>query len=144
MLELYVAFRDYEWMMRLVEEMLETVAVALHGIPESVAVTGDGERRRVSFRAPFPRTSFFDLVRERSGRDFRGLDRDAAAAEARAVGVDVAPEMGLGKILDEVFGQLVEPTLIQPTFVVDYPVALSPLAKRHREHADLVERFELI
>ncbi len=144
MLELYVAFRDYGWMMELVEELLEAVAVALHGMPEAVAVKAEGERRRISFRAPYPRRGFFDLIRERTGREFRGLDRDAAAAEAGAVGVDVAPEWGLGKVLDEVFGELVEPTLVQPTFVIDYPVALSPLAKRHREHDDLVERFELI
>jgi lysyl-tRNA synthetase class 2 len=144
MLELYVAFRDYRWMMELVEGMLETVAVALHGIPESVAVGADGERRRISFRAPFPRRPFFDLIEETTGRDFRGLDREAAANAADALGVAVAPEMGLGKIVDEVFGAFVEPGLIQPTFVVDYPVALSPLAKRHREDPQLVERFELI
>jgi lysyl-tRNA synthetase class 2 len=144
MLELYVAFRDYRWMMELVEQMLERVANELHGIPESVAVGPDGDRRRLSFRAPFPRRPFFDLIEEHSGRDFRGLDREQAAGEARALGVEVAPEMGLGKIIDEVFGRFVEPTLIQPTFVIDYPVALSPLAKRHREDPTLVERFELI
>jgi len=144
MLELYVAFRDYSWMMELVEQMLERVANALHGMPETVAVGRDGERRRVSFRAPFPRRSFFGLIEEATGHDFRGLDRDAAAARAEALGVGIAPEMGLGKVVDEVFGAFVEPTLIQPTFVVDYPVALSPLAKRHREDPELVERFELI
>jgi lysyl-tRNA synthetase class 2 len=144
MLELYVAFRDYHWMMALVEEMLERVATALHGAPEVEAVSPDGERRAISFEAPFPRRPFFDLIAERTGRDFRGLDREAAAAGARALGVEVTPEMGLGKIVDEVFGAFVEPTLVQPTFVIDYPVELSPLAKRHREEAGLVERFELI
>ena len=144
MLELYVAFRDYHWMMALVEEMLERVATALHGTPEVEAVSPDGERRRISFAAPFPRRPFFELIQEKTGRDFRGLDREAAAAEARALGVEVAPEMGVGKIVDEVFGAFVEPALVQPTFVTDYPVELSPLAKRHRTEEGLVERFELI
>ncbi len=148
MLELYVAFRDYTWMMGLVEQMLTAVATAVHGTTD---VEWNGHV--LSFAAPFRRAPIFALIEEHTGRDLRAAtaagDRDALAEAARAVGVDVAPEMGVGKLVDEIFGAAVEPHLIQPTFVTDYPVALSPLAKRHRlagdgVHDALVERFELI
>lgn len=139
MLELYVAYRDYGWMMELVERMLERVATALHGTPEATA----GEHT-LSFRAPFPRVPLFEAIRERTGHDLRGKSRDEVAAAAKALGIAVDDAMGIGKLIDEVFGAHVEPHLIQPTFVTDYPVELSPLAKRHRSEEGLVERFELI
>ena len=139
MLELYVAYRDYEWMMGLVEELLEAVAVALHGttdVPRSDTV--------LSFKAPFRRVPIFDAIREATGHDLYRKSRDEVADAARALGIDVDASMGLGKLVDEIFGTHVEPTLVQPTFVTDYPVELSPLAKRHRTKPGLVERFELI
>ena len=139
MLELYVAFRDYDWMMGLVERMLERVALDLHGTAD---VTWGEHTLR--FAAPFARVPIFDAIEERTGHALRGKGRDEVAAAARNVGLDVDASMGLGKLIDEIFGATVEPHLIQPTFVTDYPVELSPLAKRHRSEAGLVERFELI
>ena len=145
MLELYVAYRDAEWMMGLVEELLEAVAVALHGTPD---VPRGGET--LSFAAPFKRVPIFDAIRDATGHDLYDLDagrvrpRAEIADAARALGLAVDDSMGVGKLVDDIFGTFVEPTLIQPTFVTDYPVELSPLAKRHRTRPGLVERFELI
>ena len=139
MLELYVAFRDYDWMMGLVEEMIEAVARELHGTTD-VAV---GEHT-VSFAAPYRRLPMFDAIEQHTGHALRGRSRDEVAAVARELGLEVDDTMGLGKLIDEVFGEFVEPTLIQPTFITDYPVELSPLAKAHRSEPGLVERFELI
>jgi lysyl-tRNA synthetase class 2 len=143
MLELYVAFRDYDWMMRLVEEMLEAVAREVHGTAE---VPWNGQT--LSFAAPFRRVPIFDAIAEATGhrlyRDGAVAPRDEIAAAARDLGIDVDDAMGVGKLIDEIFGEAVEPDLVQPTFVTDYPVELSPLAKRHRQHSGLVERFELI
>ncbi|CAN5556801.1 lysine--tRNA ligase [soil metagenome] len=138
-LELYVAFQDYSWMMDLTEELLEHVAMTLHGTPE---VTYAGQT--ISFARPWPRRPLFDLITEYTGRSLQGHGRDELAREAADLGIHVDDTMGEGKLIDEIFGTFVEPKLIQPTFVIDYPVALSPLAKRHREHAGLVERFEVI
>ncbi len=147
MLELYVAFRDYDWMMRLVEEMLEAVAVALHGTAEVPYAIGD-ETHTLSFRAPFERVPIFEAIEGATGhrlyRDGAVADRATIAEAARSIGIDVDDSMGAGKLIDEIFGEAVEPHLIQPTFVTDYPVELSPLAKRHRQRPGLVERFELI
>ncbi len=139
MMELYVAYKDYRWMMDLVEEMVEHLARALHGAAE-VQV---GEHR-ISFRRPWKRLSMFAAIAEYTGRDLQGLGRDALAGAAAELGVAVDATMGAGKIIDELFGAFVEPRLIQPTFITDYPVELSPLAKRHRETPGLVERFEVI
>jgi lysyl-tRNA synthetase class 2 len=139
MLEVYVAYKDYRWMMELVEQMLERVATAFHGKPEATI----GEHT-LSFRAPFPRVPLFEAIRERTGHDLRGKSRDEVAAAARSLGIEVDDAMGTGKLIDEIFGTHVEPHLVQPTFITDYPVELSPLAKRHRTEPGLVERFELI
>lgn len=139
MLELYVAYKDYVWMMDLVEEMIEHVAVTLHGTPE-VKVGG----RAISFARPWKRLPLFEAIREQTGHDLRGRPREELAAAARALGLEVEPAMGAGKLIDEIFGAFVEPHLIAPTFITDYPVELSPLAKRHRAEAGLVERFEVI
>ena len=139
MMELYVAFRDYDWMMELVETLLEQIARDLHGTTD---VTW-GEHT-LNFKAPFARIPIFQAIEEKTGHNLRGKDREAVAAIARSLGLDVDASMGLGKLIDEVFGETVEPHLIQPTFITDYPVELSPLAKRHRSEEGLVERFELI
>ncbi len=139
MMELYVAYRDYDWMMSLVEEMVESLAVLLHGKPEVTV----GERT-ISLARPWRRLPLFDAIAEKTGHDLRGLDRDALASAARELGLEVDLAMGSGKIIDEVFGEFVEPHLIDPVFITDYPVELSPLAKRHRTEEGLVERFEAI
>lgn len=139
MLELYVAYKDYYWMMGLVEEMLETVALSLHG--STRVPVGD---RWIDFRRPWPRVEFFTALREATGRELYGLSREELARVARELGVQVEPSMGAGKILDELFSTFVEPACIQPTIVMDYPLELSPLAKRHRSKPGLVERFEVI
>ncbi len=144
MLELYVAYRDYGWMMDLVETLLGAVAVALHGTPD-VPRGADVLR----FEAPFRRVPIFDAIADATGHvlytpETGVASRDDIAAAARSVGVEVDDSMGAGKLIDEIFGAAVEPTLVQPTFVTDYPVELSPLAKRHRSKPGLVERFELI
>lgn len=149
MLELYVAYRDYDWMMALTERMLEAAALAARGTTD-VPYTIGGETHTLSFKAPFARVPIFDAIARATGHRLydaeagRVADRDAIAAAARDVGVSVDDSMGAGKLIDEIFGEAVEPTLVQPTFVTDYPVELSPLAKRHRQHGGLVERFELI
>ncbi|GIV60815.1 MAG: lysine--tRNA ligase [Rhodothermaceae bacterium] len=139
MLELYVAYKDYHWMMDLVEEMLEHVAVTLHGTPE---VTVGGQT--ISFRRPWPRIPMLEAIEKETGHDLYGKSRDELAAIAEGLGLEIDDTMGSGKIIDEIFGAFVEPKLIQPTFVIDYPVELSPLAKRHRSKPGLVERFEVI
>ena len=149
MLELYVAFRDYDWMMRLVESMLEAVAVALHGTPEVPYTIGDATHT-LRFAAPFPRVPLLDAIAEATGHQLYDpeagglVPREQIAEAARSVGVDVDGSMGSGKLIDEIFGEAVEPDLVQPTFITDYPVELSPLAKRHRSKPGLTERFELI
>ena len=139
MLELYVAYKDYAWMMDLVEEMVEYAAIDLHGKPE-VQV---GEHL-ISFARPWPRLPMLEAIEQKTGHDLYGKNRDALAAIARDLDVDVDSTMGAGKIIDEIFGKFVESHLIQPTFITDYPVELSPLAKRHRSKPGLVERFEAI
>ncbi|NNF57694.1 MAG: lysine--tRNA ligase [Rhodothermaceae bacterium] len=139
MLELYVAYQDYTWMMGLVENLLETVAMAVHGTTE-VPV---GEHT-ISFAKPYPRVPLLDAIQERTGHDLYQKPRDEIAAAAKALGLEVDDTMGSGKLIDEIFGTFVEPHLIQPTFITDYPVELSPLAKRHRTREGLTERFELI
>ncbi|MDX1740595.1 MAG: lysine--tRNA ligase, partial [Rhodothermales bacterium] len=139
MMELYVAYQDYRWMMDLVEEMVETIAIEMHGSPE-VEVGG----QRITFERPWKRIPLFDAIKEKTGRDLYGLGRDELERVAKELGADVDDTMGAGKIIDEIFGTFVEPELIQPTFITDYPVELSPLAKRHRSKPGLVERFEAI
>lgn len=139
MMELYVAYRDYAWMMSLVEELVESLAVMLHGKPE---VTLGG--RTISLARPWRRLPLFDAIAEKTGHNLRGMDREALAAVARKLGLEIDNTMGSGKIVDEVFGEFVEPELIEPVFITDYPVELSPLAKRHRTEEGLVERFEAV
>jgi lysyl-tRNA synthetase class 2 len=137
MLEVYVAYRDYLWMMEFVENMLAETARALNGAP--VAQAGDVT---IDFTPPWKRLPMFDALREHTGIDLRGMDEAGLRAAAHRLGVSVAPSDGPGRIIDAVFGERVQPHLVQPTFITDYPVELSPLAKRHRSLPGLVERFE--
>ncbi len=138
MLELYVAFKDYLWMMELVEELIESTAIALHG-QNSVPCNSE----TISFERPWPRISFFEAIAQHTGHDLYQKDIDIVRDAAQSLNIEMMPSMGQGKLLDEVFSSCVEPHLIQPTFITDYPIELSPLAKRHRSREGLVERFEM-
>ena len=135
--ELYVAYKDYHWMMDFVEEMIEKVALSLHGTTQ-VQV---GEHV-IDFKRPWPRIPMLESIAQYTGVDLSGMNEAQMREAAKTLGVTLDNTMGSGKIIDELFGQFVEPKLIQPHFITDYPVEMSPLAKRHRAKAGLVERFE--
>jgi lysyl-tRNA synthetase class 2 len=139
MMEVYVAYRDYRWMMRMVEELVSTVAVQVAG---SLKVANGSQV--LDFTPPWRRVSMFGAIQEHTGKDLRGLSIEGLRAAAKALQVEVRPADGVGTIIDEIFSTRVEHHLIQPTFVTDYPVEMSPLAKRHRSEPGLVERFEAI
>lgn len=138
-IELYVAYQDYNWMMDLVEEMLEKVAIDVNGSPE-VKV---GEHS-ISFKRPWKRYTMYESIESFTGVDISGMDEAALRKVCEEQGVPIDDSMGRGKLIDELFGEKVEPFLIQPTFITDYPVEMSPLAKKHRTKEGLVERFEAI
>lgn len=138
-IELYVAYKDYEWMMNMVEEMVEKVALDLHN--NTVLKVGDNE---IDFKRPWKRYTMFEAIQEYTGIDISEMDEKELVKTAADLDVKVDPTMGKGKIIDEIFGEKCEPNLIQPTFITDYPVEMSPLAKKHREKEGLVERFEAI
>ena len=136
-MELYVAYKDYEWMMNLVEEMVEKVALALHGSTQ-VKV---GENV-IDFKRPWKRYTMFEAIEHFTGIDVSQMDEDALRKTAKSLGVEVDDSMGKGKLVDEIFGETCESKLIQPTFIYDYPVEMSPLTKKHRSKPGLTERFE--
>lgn len=137
MMELYVAYHDYVWMMELVEQMVSSIAQALNG---TFSVTiGD---RTLDFTPPWKRMSMFGAIEHHTGRNLRGKSESELRSIAKELSIDLDPKIGSGKIIDEIFSAAVQPHLIQPTFIMDYPVELSPLAKKHRSEEGLVERFE--
>jgi lysyl-tRNA synthetase, class II len=138
-LEWYTAYKDYEWMMETTEQLLEQLAIALHGTTELTV----GEKT-ISFKAPFKRISIFDAVKENTGIDISELDEAGLRAVCKQLHIDVATNIGKGKLIDEIFGATSEANYIQPTFIIDYPVEMSPLTKKHRSKPGLVERFELM
>ncbi|MEN8223750.1 MAG: lysine--tRNA ligase [Bacteroidota bacterium] len=138
-MELYVAYKDYEWMMDLVEEMVENIATDIHGTTK-VSV---GENV-IDFKRPWKRYSMHAVINEFTGIDITEMDEAELRSTANKLGVETDPSMGKGKLIDEIFGETCEPRLIQPTFITDYPVEMSPLAKKHRNKEGLVERFEAI
>lgn len=137
--ELYVAYKDYNWMMDLVEAMIEKVAMDLHGTTK--VKVGENE---INFQRPWKRFTMFEAIEHFTGVDISEMDEDALRATAKQLKVDIDDSMGKGKLIDEIFGEHCEPKLIQPTFITDYPVEMSPLAKKHRSKEGLVERFEAI
>ncbi|MCH8494974.1 MAG: lysine--tRNA ligase [Balneolales bacterium] len=137
--ELYVAYKDYNWMMDFVEMMLEHVALSLHGTTK--VPVGDNF---IDFKRPWPRIPMLEAIKNETGVDLNGLSLEEMMDAARSVGVHVDKTMGKGKIIDEIFGEHVEHKLIQPTFITDYPIEMSPLAKKHHSKEGLVERFEAI
>ncbi len=138
-MEIYVAYKDYNWMMDFTEEMLEKVALALHG--KTVVKSGENE---IDFCRPFKRISMFDSIKEYTGIDITGMDEVQLREVCKKLNIEVADNVGKGKLIDEIFGEKCEPHYIQPTFIIDYPVETSPLTKKHRSKAGLVERFELM
>jgi lysyl-tRNA synthetase, class II len=137
--ELYVAYKDYFWMMDLVEEMIEKVALDLHGTTK--VKVGEHE---INFRRPWKRYTMFEAIQHFTGIDIAEMDEEALRKTCRDLHVPIDDTMGKGKLIDAIFGEKCEPNLIQPTFIMDYPVEMSPLAKKHRSVPGLVERFEAI
>ncbi|MDD4820493.1 MAG: lysine--tRNA ligase [Flavobacteriales bacterium] len=138
-MELYIAYKDYNWMMGMTEQLLETICTAVNGVPE--IKIGDNV---ISFRAPFRRITMIDSIREYTGIDITGMDEAALREVCKKLNVEIDQTMGVGKLIDEIFGAHVEGKLIQPTFITDYPIDMSPLTKRHRNNPNLTERFELM
>lgn len=137
-LEIYVAYKDYIWMMKFVEEMLAKVAVATNG--NTKVTIGENE---VDFQGPYRKLPMIEAIKEFAGVDITGMDEAALRQTCKNLKVEVAPNFGAGKLIEALFDEFVEKNLIQPTFITDYPVATSPLTKRKRDNPDLVERFEL-
>lgn len=138
-MELYVAYKDYNWMMDLVEEMVEKIALNLHGKTE-IQVGPN----LINFKRPWKRFSMYEAIEHFTGIDISGMDEEELRKTADKLAVPNDATMGRGKLIDEIFGEKCEPNLIQPTFITDYPVEMSPLAKKHRSKEGLVERFEAI
>ncbi len=137
MMELYVAYRDYKWMMELVEQMVFSIAQSLNN--SATVKLGENE---INFTPPWQRLTMFGSIEKYSGKQLRGKNETELRAIAKELNIDLDPKIGVGKIIDEIFSVTVQPHLIQPTFILDYPVELSPLAKKHRSEEGLVERFE--
>ena len=138
-MELYVQYKDYNWMMSFTEKLLETVCIAVNGKPEREI---DGQI--VSFKAPYRRLPILDAIKEKTGFDCAGKTEEEIREFCKSKGMEVDDTMGKGKLIDELFGEFCEGTFIQPTFITDYPVEMSPLTKMHRSKPGLTERFELM
>lgn len=138
-MELYVSYKDYNWMMSFTEQLLEKICVAVNGSTE--VKVGDNV---ISFKAPFRRLPILEAIKEKTGYDLESMSEDEMREAAKKVGVEVDETMGRGKLIDEIFGETCEGTFIQPTFITDYPVEMSPLTKMHRSKPGLTERFELM
>ena len=138
-MELYVSYKDYNWMMSFTEKMLEEICIAVNGKPE-VEIDGN----IISFKAPYRRLPILDAIQEKSGYDLHDKTEDEIREIAKKIGIEDTETMGKGKLIDEIFGETAEGTFIQPTFITDYPVEMSPLTKMHRSKPGLTERFELM
>ena len=138
-MELYVQYKDYNWMMSFTEKLLETICIAVNGSTEREI---DGNI--VSFKAPYRRLPILDAIKEKTGYDLNGMSEDEIREVAKKLNIEVDDTMGKGKLIDEIFGETCEGTFIQPTFITDYPVEMSPLTKMHRSKTGLTERFELM
>jgi lysyl-tRNA synthetase, class II len=138
-LEFYVAYKDYLWMMETTERLLEQTAMATNG---TTLIEVDG--KTIDFKAPYLRISMYDAILKYTGIDISGMDEEGLREACRRLGVHTEPSMGKGKLIDEIFGARCEAHFIQPTFIIDYPIEMSPLTKKHRSKSGLVERFELM
>ena len=137
-MEIYVAYKDYIWMMEMVEQLLEATAIAVNGTAE---IEYDG--KKISFKGPFLRMSMYESIEKYTGIDVSKMDEDGLRTVCKELHIGVDATMGKGKLVDEIFGEKVEGHLIQPTYITDYPIEMTPLAKKHRSEEGLVERFEL-
>lgn len=137
-MEIYVAYKDYIWMMEMVEELIEKVTESIHGT--TILTVGD---KQIDFAGPYRRLTMFDSIKEYAGVDVSEMDEAGLKKVCADFGISVDNTMGKGKLIDEIFGEKVEANLIQPTYITDYPVEMTPLAKKHRSKEGLVERFEL-
>lgn len=138
-LEWYTAYKDYFWMMEITEQLFEKIAITLHGKTE--LTVGD---TTINFKAPFRRVTIMEAIQENTGIDISAMDEAGLRAVCKQLHIDVPPTIGKGKLIDEIFGATSESKYIQPTFIIDYPVEMSPLTKKHRSKEGLVERFELM
>ena len=138
-MELYVAYKDYHWMMETTESLLEKVAVDTHG-----TTTVNVGEKTIDFKAPYPRVPILEAIEKHTGIDVRGMDEEKLRTTARSLEIEVDDSMGVGKLIDEIFGSCCEHHYVQPTFITDYPKEMSPLTKIHREKPGLTERFELL
>ncbi len=138
-MEIYVAYKDYFWMMEFTEEMIERVAIALHG--NTKVMVGDKE---IDFKRPFRRVTMADAIKEYTGYDIAGKTEDELRKICKDLTIEVDDTMGKGKLIDAIFGEKCEHHFVQPTFIMDYPIEMSPLCKRHRSNPELTERFELM
>ena len=138
-MELYVQYKDYNWMMSFTEKLLERICIAVNGTSES---TIDG--KTISFKAPFRRLPILEAIKEKTGYDLEGKSEDEIRTICKELKMEIDDTMGKGKLIDEIFGEFCEGTFIQPTFIIDYPVEMSPLTKMHRSKPGLTERFELM
>ena len=138
-MELYVQYKDYNWMMSFTEQLLETICTAVNGKPETEI---DGQV--ISFKAPYRRLPILEAIKEKTGYDLEGKSEDEIREVCKALKLEIDDTMGKGKLIDEIFGEFCEGTFIQPTFIIDYPVEMSPLTKMHRSKPGLTERFELM
>ena len=138
-MELYVQYKDYNWMMSFTEKLLEEICIAVNGTSETVV---DG--KTISFKAPYRRLPILEAVKEKTGYDLEGMDEAQIREVCKKLNLEIDDTMGKGKLIDEIFGEFCEGTFIQPTFIIDYPVEMSPLTKMHRSKPGLTERFELM
>lgn len=138
-MEVYVAYKDYNWMMSSIEELLEKIAISVHG--STKVPIGD---HVIDFKRPFKRITMIDAIKEHTGIDITGMNEEQLRATAQKLNVEINDTMGVGKLIDEIFGTCCESKYIQPTFITDYPIEMSPLCKRHRNNSELTERFELM
>jgi len=138
-LEFYTAYKDYLWMMETTEQLLEKAAIDVNGTTEMEV---DG--KNISFKAPFKRVTMYEAILEHTGFDISEMDEEGLRDVCKKLGIPVEKSMGKGKLIDNIFGEKCEHHYIQPTFITDYPIEMSPLTKKHRSKAGLVERFELM
>ncbi|MDR0700609.1 MAG: lysine--tRNA ligase [Tannerella sp.] len=138
-MEIYVAYKDYNWMMDFTEKMIEKVCIDVTGTNE-IAIDG----KNIGFKTPFRRVTMMDAIKEYTGVDIAGMDEAQLRDVCKRLNIETDETMGKGKLIDEIFGEKCEANYIQPTFIIDYPIEMSPLCKRHRHNPDLTERFELI
>ena len=138
-MELYVQYKDYNWMMSFTEQMLEKICMAVNGTTETVI---DG--KTISFKAPYRRLPILEAIKEKTGYDLEGKSEDEIRQVCKELKLEIDDTMGKGKLIDEIFGEFCEGTFVQPTFIIDYPVEMSPLTKMHRSKPGLTERFELM